>query len=128
MDKILEVYAVRNSDGQWLRSKGYGGSGEIWVDDLRQARLYPKIGPARGRVTWFTKNYPEYPMPDLVKLTVTQMEVVTSEKERVEDKIRKAEAAKFQAEIRQRNKKVAQMKEEIATLQTQLEQIQKDKD
>lgn len=126
MANLLEVYVVRNSEGQWLRSKGYGGSGKTWVDDLQQARLYTKIGPARGRVTWFTKNYPDYPMPDLVKLTVTQMEVITSEKERVEDKIRKAEAARYQAQIRQRHQKVAQMKEEIAALQAELEQVQKD--
>jgi len=72
MDEI-KLYAVRNAEGQWFRSKGYGGYGKTWVDEFRKARVYNAIGPARQQVTFFAKNYPEFGVPDLVELTVTSV-------------------------------------------------------
>lgn len=44
----LDFYAVRNRDGKWLRSKGYGGFGKCWVDDISAAKIYGKPGPAKA--------------------------------------------------------------------------------
>jgi hypothetical protein len=78
----IELYAVRNSQGQWFRAKGYGGYGESWTDTFARARVYSKIGPARATISFFA-NSNKYPSPDLVRLCVTKVEVI-DESERVE--------------------------------------------
>ncbi len=72
----LELYAVRNKDGEWFRAKGYGGGGASWVDDIKKAKIYSKIGQARSRVTFFATNYPEFGVPEIVKLKVSESEAV----------------------------------------------------
>jgi hypothetical protein len=68
LPKELCLYAVQNSDGQFFRAKGRDGTGATWVDGLDKAKVYGRISPARGRVTYFANAYPEYPAPKLVKL------------------------------------------------------------
>jgi len=65
----LNFYAVRNKRDKWLRRKGYSGYGESWVDDITQARIYSKPGPAKAQVTFWGKHYPKYGIPDLVRIT-----------------------------------------------------------
>jgi hypothetical protein len=84
----LELYAVRSQDGKWFRRKGYGGYGETWAEDFEKARIYNRIGPARGVVTWFAKRYPEYGVPNLVRLVITKA-VLVDETERVEKRNKK---------------------------------------
>jgi hypothetical protein len=83
INNTLILYAVRNSQGQYFKAKGYGGSGASWVDDINKARIYGRTGGARGTITWFATNHPKYPTPDLIKLTVTGIEVM-DETKRVE--------------------------------------------
>ena len=74
MDVELELYAVQNQEGKWFRSKGYGGIGESWVEEFRNARFYGNIGPAKAVRTWFVKHYPQYGSPKVVRLRVTNIE------------------------------------------------------
>lgn len=97
----LDLYVVCNRNGQFLRAKGYGGSGEKWVNEINKARIYPKIGTARAQVTWFANNYPQYGVPKIVKLTCTGIEVL-DEKERVK-KSQKAKAKRELEDQRQHN-------------------------
>jgi hypothetical protein len=83
INNTLILYAVRNSQGQYFKAKGYSGSGASWVDDINKARIYGRTGGARGTITWFATNHPKYPTPDLIKLTVTGIEVM-DETKRVE--------------------------------------------
>jgi len=69
---MLTVYAIQNADGQWLRSKGYGGCGPSWVDDISLARLYQRIGTARGRVGYYVGAYPDLPPPKLFAFTCNE--------------------------------------------------------
>jgi hypothetical protein len=88
----LVMYAVRNEKGQYFKAKGYQGYGDTWIDDINKARIYGKTGGARGVITWFANHYPQFPTPSLIKLTVTEIEVI-DESERIEkSKIRKATA------------------------------------
>jgi len=91
----LVLYAVRNNKGQYFRAKGYGGGGASWVDDINKAKIYGKTGGARGTITWFANNHPKYPTPDLIKLTVTSLEVMdeTTRVKKAIEKKAKAEAA-----------------------------------
>ncbi len=66
----MNLYVVRSQDGKFFRAIGYGGHGENWVDSIEKAKFYPKIGGAKGRVTYFTKNYPEYGTPDILEFTL----------------------------------------------------------
>lgn len=64
-------YIVRNKEGKFLRSKGYGGSGECWVDDLEKAKVWSRPGPAKAQVTWWLTHYPSYGLPEIVPLVAT---------------------------------------------------------
>ena len=61
----MNLYVVVNSDGQFFRSKGFGGYGKTWVAELEKARFYTKLGQAKSRVTWFAREYPEFPAPSI---------------------------------------------------------------
>ncbi len=65
----LDLYAVRSKDGKWYCSRGYGGGGSKWVDDINDAKLYSRIGQAKSQVTYWAKHYPEYGVPTLVHIT-----------------------------------------------------------
>ena len=56
----MNIYVVRNREGRFFRAKGFGGSGQSWVEDLGKARFYTKIGQAKSRVTFFSREYPQY--------------------------------------------------------------------
>ena len=86
----IEFFAVRNQDGQFFHGVGYGGSGKTWVDDIRKAKIYPKIGQARARVTWFKTHYPEYATADIIKIIADKAEIL-NESERVDKTIKKKE-------------------------------------
>lgn len=97
--KDLELYVVRNQDGKFFRAKGINGSGESWVDDLKRARIYAKIGPARSCVTFFSKSK-SYDPPAILKLTIVGAEIVNDSKHRRKVKVREANFKK-QQEIRE---------------------------
>lgn len=116
-DSLLEIYMVRNKEGKWFRRKGYGGYGDTWVDDIKKGRIYGKTGGARGVITWFANNYPEYGTPDLVCLKVTDMEVIDED-----SRIKKSQLAKEKREL----VRLARMKErEIARHKRVLDETQK---
>jgi len=106
MDKLnlldLGLYVVVNNAGQYFRAKGYGGVGQSFVSDVKQCKVYCKIGPARSVVTYFANTYPQYPTLQIIKLNIAGYEVL-DEADRVQkakEKKAKAEAAheKYMAE------------------------------
>ena len=104
----LELFIVRNSNGQFFRAKGYGGAGKSFVDDINSAKIYGKIGPARSVVTYFANTFPTYPVLEIIKINVAGYEVL-DEAARVE----KAKAAKLRA-IANREKLEAKRRLEAA--------------
>ena len=122
MENILELYAVRNKKGKWFHAKGYSGYGDTWVDDINKAKIYTKIGQARGRVSFFANNYPKYGTPDLIILKCTQMEVV-DETERVLTQKKKKEIAKKKAEIRNKKYWSERYIQNIVETQKKLEEL-----
>lgn len=74
----MNLYVVRNREGKYFHSIGYGGGGDNWVDSLDKAKFYAKIGQAKSRVTYFTKNWPDYGTPDILEfvLNVKQAKVI----------------------------------------------------
>ena len=104
---VLVLYAVRNSEGKFFRAKGYNGGGETWVADINKAKIYGKIGGARGTITYFA-NDTKYPVPDLLKLTVGSIEVIDETK-----RVQKAKEKKAIAEAAY-NKRIADQRFENA--------------
>ena len=72
----LVLFAVRNKEGKWFRAKGQNGYGNSWVDEIKDAKIYTKIAQARSRVTFWANNYPDFGIPDLVKIISTKFEVI----------------------------------------------------
>lgn len=89
----LELYIVQNLEGDYFHAIGYGGGGKSWVNDINKAKIYTKIGQARSRVTWFFDNYPNFGIPNIIKLTVNGG-VILKEDDRVKKAIKKKEIAK----------------------------------
>ena len=91
----MYLYAVRNKEGEWLRSKGYSGYGTSWVDDISKARLYFRSGYAKARISFWSKNYPDFGTPELIRLKVTELQALNIEKElAVKDKKKEIENIK----------------------------------
>ena len=109
----LTFYIVKSKDGKYFRSKGYSGYGQSWVTDVKSAKVYQKIGPARSQVTFWASEYPKYGVPDIIELTVTGSRVL-DEGERVHKAIvkkKRSEAsrrlyqAKYEYERLMRNRR-----------------------
>lgn len=118
-EPLLTLYAVQNRDGEYFRAKGFGGCGDTWVSDLKKARIYPRPGPARAQVTFFASNYPQFGVPKLVALNVTEVVTVdeTSRVQKSQDRKAKQEAerAKRHAEW-ERDRAQKQLEEAQRTL------------
>lgn len=88
--QTLKFYVIVNSDGKFFRSKGYGGYGNNWVDELGKAKIYSaNSGAAKAQVTYWAKNYPEYGVPKIIELTATITDVIDQRdrvKKSIEDK------------------------------------------
>ena len=95
----MNIYAVRNREGKWLRRKGYGGYGDVWTDDFSRVRLYTNIKPARARVTYFFKRWPGFGAADIVVFELTEVGVI-GELHRVEKIVADEERAERTAEVR----------------------------
>jgi len=77
----MKLYVVRNKEGKFFKNKGFGGYGSNWKDNLEQAKFYPKIGQAKGRVTYFAKHFPSYGVCEILEfnLDVNQAVVINME-------------------------------------------------
>jgi hypothetical protein len=98
-DIKLELYVVVSQDGKFFRSVGYGGGGKSWVDTIDKAKIYPKLGQARSRVTWWYNTYPKYGMPYIVKLTATGTEIINET-----DRVNKAKQKKLTEEANRKKR------------------------
>ncbi len=119
---MLILYAVRNSKGQYFRAKGYGGGGATWVDDINKAKIYGKTGGARGTITWFANAFPDYPIPDLIKLTVTGIEVI-DETARVEKAKQKKLEEKARREKQRAEYAIKEAERKLAEAQAKLNKL-----
>lgn len=101
MNETLSLYAIRSKDGKWYKNVGFGDSrrsGKSWVDSLDKARIYAKIGQARGRISWWTANFPGFGAPDLIELKITEIKVLDDSAAITKNKRKKLQAALKNAE------------------------------
>lgn len=121
-DGKLRLYAVRNKEGKWFRRKGYGGYGETWVEDFKQARIYTRIGHARAISSFFFSRWPEYGTPDLVELVIGETNVI-DETPRVEKEKAARERAAAREEEAYRLRQVEQAQRQLEEAQKRLAQL-----
>lgn len=118
----IKLYAVRNKEGNWFRAKGYGGYGKTWTCDIKRARLYAKITPARSQVTFFANKWPEYGIPDIVEFSIGEVKIL-DETERVKKKQKeKIEYEKKQKILRQ-EWQTKRAKEKLLKAQEELDRL-----
>jgi len=99
MSEQLELYVVKSKDGKYFRSRGAISSRFSWVDHLKEAKIYSKIGPARSQVTYWSSHYPEYGTPYIVILTIAE-EKILDEDERVKNSIFKIAKREIERKIK----------------------------
>jgi hypothetical protein len=119
----LFFYVVQNSTGQFFRRKGHYGYGSSWVDDIKTARIYVKLGPARAAVTYFSSN-PAYPIPTILKLGVGVVEVI-DESERVAKALLRKATAKEQQKLREAKYQLERAQRDMESAKTRLERAKR---
>jgi len=75
----MELFALINSNGQFMRAKGFSGDGDLWVDGIKPARIYTHVEPAKAQATYWKRNYPEYECPKIAVLEATVKNVLDQE-------------------------------------------------
>lgn len=120
----LIVYVVRSKDGKWFRAKGMYSSKASWVDDIVDARIYQKIGPARATVTFWANSYPQFGIPEIVILTCSKA-VVLDETERVSQTIEKKKKARVARELANREWELRRAEREFKDAQERLNRLKK---
>ena len=97
----LKLYAVQSKDGKWLRAKGYSGSGNSWVENIEDAKIYPKLGNARRQVTWWSNHFPDFGIPLIIEFQITKG-IIIDETERVKKSMEKKKTKEERMEVNQR--------------------------
>lgn len=116
----LILYTVQNSEGHWFRR--YGGYGKTWVEDFSKARIYNRIGPARGIISFFANHYKDFPTPKLVELTIGKITVI-DETERVVIQKQKKEIARERRSINAREQQLLRVQEDLYAAQERLKKL-----
>ena len=124
----IELYIIRNQEGKFFRSVGYHGYGKSWVDDIVDAKIYLKIGPARSRCTWWTIEYPDYGIPDIIKFSINYKDgIVMDESDRVKKSVKRIEKEKIQQNQWMLDRQIAEKQKEIEKLKEDYFIIEKPK-
>jgi len=115
----MKLYIIRNKEGKFFRSIGYGGSGTNWVEKIEDSKVYFKFGQAKGRVTFFYKRWPEFGCPEILEFNIDIKEAICFDMEEITNK--KIDRAKKTKLKRQQEYK----KYQIEVLNRQKEEIEK---
>ena len=118
----INLYAVRSQDGKWLRSKGLNGHGEKWVDDLSKAKIYTKPGPAKSQITYWGNQYPEYGVPDLVRITTGICEFL-DQKTRVAEVLYKNKIKELEDKITSCDREISFNEKDKKSYQEKIERV-----
>lgn len=110
----LTMYAVINSQGQYFKSHNINTIGVVgtWVNDINNARVYTRTGGARTVITYFANNYPNVSLPKLLKLTLSNVEVI-DETDRIQKALDKKAKAKLIRDISREKRRIEEIDREI---------------
>lgn len=117
----MKIFIVQNKQGKYLRSKGFDGKNPIkstnWVDKIEDAKIYTKIGTAKGRVTFFFHNYPKFGCANILEFDLTKMQptVIDLEKETTK-KVAKIKQKEAEREAQRKQYRIDRERELVAHL------------
>ncbi len=103
----MELYVVQNRDGQFLRPRGMNGGGQ-WVGMLSLAKFYPRLGPAKAQVTFWSSE--KYGTPKLLKFT---LKIEEAEEIDMAEYVRKTKEKKIAATTKRKLKELERKSREI---------------
>lgn len=123
----VELYAIKNQEGRYFRKTGFKGfyRGEyetLWVENLRDAKIYTRPGQAKSQITTIHKNGHGRPAPFLAVLSVTEVGVVPQE-ERIQQNRKREELRAKRSAVRDKKLIIKQAKEKLAKAQEELERV-----
>jgi len=99
----MKLYVVRNKEGKFFRSIGYGGTGANWVEGLDKAKFYTKVGQAKSRCTYFAGHYPQFGVPEVLEFDLSTITpVVVSMEQHVTKSIKDRKVAAARQLVRGR--------------------------
>lgn len=127
----MKLYVVRNKEGKFFRSIGYGGTGANWVEGLDKAKFYTKIGQAKSRCTYFAGHYPQFGVPEVLEFDLnTITPVVISMEQHVTKSIKSKRLAELRLQISNRtyDLKCARERRDRAVYRFDVRQCQLDVD
>jgi len=113
--KVLATfYAVRNHEGKYYRTYDKNRSSG-WKDNLEDAKLWTRIGPARAKIT--ALSHGRGPVPELVEFVVREVNVV--------DQTARVAAAKAKREREEAERKAAEKKWRLQEAERELAEAQR---
>lgn len=126
MTQELTVYVVRNTAGEFMRSVGYGGGGKHWVEKVQDAKLYTRLGQARGRVTFWANTYPDKEPPVIVafRMSLTDARVLEEDERVAKAKLRKA-TEKAECERREAKRRLEEAQATIKSANAEIAAVRK---
>lgn len=122
--KDLKLYIVVNHEGKFFRAKGYGGSGQSWVDNPNTARIYAKIGPPRAIVSYFFNSSDKFPAPKILEIGVGETKII-DEDERLKKNKQKKKEKEAQYIIRRRQEQIERAEKELKEAQKNLKNLKR---
>ena len=112
----MTLYLIQRKDGKYLRTKGYMGHGDCWVNNIDRAKIYTTLRAARSQTTWWTNHAPEVGYVDIIPLECTAGPPLEGERERI--------AKANETKERQRKNRVRKLKQkQIEKLQKQIDEL-----
>jgi hypothetical protein len=96
MKPLLTLYAVRSCGGLYFGKRG------LWATELKDARIYPRIGSARRIVTDFANSGAFEHIPEIIGLEVTNLVVFMED-----DRVKKSQEKKAKKEAKYRRRDAA---------------------
>lgn len=110
----FDLYMIRSKDGKFLRATGIGG-GDRWVENPSDGKIWTKLSTVRSQVTWWSKNYPKFGVPDIVRIKNAQCEVVDDSA-----RVAKAKAAADRAALRNQARRLEAQRQALLRMQANI--------
>ena len=116
----MKLYVVCNKEGKFFRpNRGF-------VKELDRAKFYPKIGQAKGRVTYFCKASPKQPICDILEFNLDPSTAVRIDMTQpTKDALEKRRLTEEAAEVYRKERELAQLEAELEAIQARIDERRK---
>lgn len=120
---MIELYVIKNEKGWFFKGHRYLSSDLLWVENIKDAKIFPKLKTARAAVSGYVNSFrdpKEVTIPDIIKLDVSIGETL-NEKERVLKQNRQKKERMIQKEIKYKKRRYEEAQKELEYAQRRLQ-------